>query len=98
MLMTVRCPFFINRLNEPVCTTLMRICPRVFPQDWSKRAVEEILSQLAPPEGEGLEGQVSTADEGEDGRAEMLRSVDQVPSRERKVGCKNFYWKGPTSC
>ncbi|XP_064157536.1 somatostatin 1.2 [Anguilla rostrata] len=67
-------------------------------QDWSKRAVEDILSQLAPPEGEGMEGQVSTADESEDVRTELQRSVDNPQGRERKAGCKNFYWKGPTSC
>ncbi|KAJ8368169.1 hypothetical protein SKAU_G00081970 [Synaphobranchus kaupii] len=67
-------------------------------QDWSKRAVEDFLSQLAPPEGEGVEGQVSTADESDDVRMELERSVDNLPARERKAGCKNFYWKGPTSC
>nr|AAB32414.1 somatostatin-related peptide [Anguilla japonica=Japanese eels, guts, Peptide, 25 aa] [Anguilla japonica] len=25
-------------------------------------------------------------------------SVDNQQGRERKAGCKNFYWKGPTSC
>nr|pir somatostatin-25 - coho salmon [Oncorhynchus kisutch] len=25
-------------------------------------------------------------------------SVDNLPPRERKAGCKNFYWKGFTSC
>nr|P81029.1 RecName: Full=Somatostatin-2; AltName: Full=Somatostatin II; Contains: RecName: Full=[Tyr21,Gly24]-somatostatin-28; Contains: RecName: Full=[Tyr7,Gly10]-somatostatin-14; Flags: Precursor [Oreochromis niloticus]AAB50645.1 somatostatin II [Tilapia nilotica=Nile tilapia, Brockmann body, Peptide, 28 aa] [Oreochromis niloticus]prf//2118237H somatostatin:ISOTYPE=II [Oreochromis niloticus] len=28
-------------------------------------------------------------------------SADQpnsIPPRERKAGCKNFYWKGLTSC
>ncbi|KAJ8256901.1 hypothetical protein COCON_G00190530 [Conger conger] len=67
-------------------------------QDWSKRAVEDILSQLAPPEGEGAEAQVSSAEDSEDGRMELQRSVDTLPPRERKAGCKNFYWKGPTSC
>ncbi|KAJ8397261.1 hypothetical protein AAFF_G00440950 [Aldrovandia affinis] len=67
-------------------------------QDWSKRAVEDFLSQLAPPESEAAEGQVSTADESEDVRMELERSIDSLPPRERKAGCKNFYWKGPTSC
>ncbi|XP_036393068.1 somatostatin 1.2 [Megalops cyprinoides] len=70
-------------------------------QDWSKREVEDLLSQLAPPEGEAVEGQVSTTDESEDVRVELERSVDNpnnLPPRERKAGCKNFYWKGFTSC
>lgn len=35
------------------------------------------------------------------GRVNLERSVDppnNLPPRERKAGCKNFYWKGFTSC
>lgn len=33
-------------------------------------------------------------------RVNLERSVDAPngPPRERKAGCKNFYWKGYTSC
>uniref|UniRef100_A0A8C7UUK1 Somatostatin-2 n=1 Tax=Oncorhynchus mykiss TaxID=8022 RepID=A0A8C7UUK1_ONCMY len=37
----------------------------------------------------------------EDLRVELERSVgnpNNLPPRERKAGCKNFYWKGFTSC
>ncbi|XP_018587628.1 somatostatin 1.2 [Scleropages formosus] len=70
------------------------------PQDWSKQAVENLLSQLAPPQGEVPQGEVSAADEGEEVRVDLERSLDpnNLPPRERKAGCKNFYWKGFTSC
>ncbi|XP_062328971.1 somatostatin 1.2 [Osmerus eperlanus] len=70
-------------------------------QDWSKRAVEDILSQLSLPEAEAQESEVSTSGAKDDLRVELERSVDSpnnLPPRERKAGCKNFYWKGFTSC
>nr|AAK97067.1 preprosomatostatin [Osteoglossum bicirrhosum] len=70
------------------------------PQDWSKQAVEELLSRLAPAQGEVPQGAVSAADEEEDVRVDLERSLElnNLPPRERKAGCKNFYWKGFTSC
>ncbi|XP_071765417.1 somatostatin 1.2 [Centroberyx gerrardi] len=69
-------------------------------QDWSKRAVEDLLSQLSLPEGDAQrEAEVVSMATG--GRMELERSVDppnNLPPRERKAGCKNFYWKGFTSC
>ncbi|XP_038830221.1 somatostatin 1.2 [Salvelinus namaycush] len=68
-------------------------------QEWSKRAVEDILSQLSLPEVQ--ESEVSPAEAKDDLRMELERSVgspNNLPPRERKAGCKNFYWKGFTSC
>ncbi|XP_010867646.1 somatostatin-2 [Esox lucius] len=70
-------------------------------QGWSRQAVEDILSQLSLPESEVQESEVSQAGDKEDLRMELERSVDNsniLPPRERKAGCKNFYWKGYTSC
>ncbi|CAB1347432.1 unnamed protein product [Coregonus sp. 'balchen'] len=69
--------------------------------EWSKQVVEDILSQLSLPEVEAQESEVSTAGAKEDLGVELERSVDNpnnLPPRERKAGCKNFYWKGFTSC
>ncbi|XP_055735266.1 somatostatin-2-like [Salvelinus fontinalis] len=66
-------------------------------QEWSKRVMEDILSELSLPELEAQKSEGSTAEAKED----LERSVDNsnnLPPRERKAGCKNFYWKGFTSC
>ncbi|KAL4648493.1 somatostatin-2-like [Arapaima gigas] len=70
------------------------------PQDWGKQAVEDLLSRLAPPQGELPQSEVAVADEGEEVHVDLERSLDlnNLPPRERKAGCKNFYWKGFTSC
>uniref|UniRef100_A0AAQ4Q6E1 Somatostatin-2 n=2 Tax=Gasterosteus aculeatus TaxID=69293 RepID=A0AAQ4Q6E1_GASAC len=69
-------------------------------QDWSKRAVEDLLAQMSLPEADSqLGAEVVSAATG--GRLHLERSVDppnNLPARERKAGCKNFYWKGFTSC
>ncbi|XP_037533837.1 somatostatin 1.2 [Nematolebias whitei] len=68
-------------------------------QEWSKRAVEDLLAQMSRPEVEAQQADmVSMATEG---RMNLERSVDppnNVQQRDRKAGCKNFYWKGFTSC
>ncbi|XP_063060488.1 somatostatin 1.2 [Engraulis encrasicolus] len=68
-------------------------------QEWSKRAVEDLLSQLSLPEAEVQvqeDNEVSTVGAGKD---DMERSAEtnKIPTKERK-SCKNFYWKGRTSC
>ncbi|XP_075330399.1 somatostatin 1.2 [Odontesthes bonariensis] len=72
---------------------------RLLSQDWSKRAVEDLLAQMSLPEAEAQrEAEVVSTATG--GRMNLERSVEpqnNVP-RERKAGCKNFYWKGFTSC
>ncbi|KAM8902724.1 somatostatin 1.2 [Spinachia spinachia] len=67
-------------------------------QDWSKRAVEDLLAQMSEADSQ-LGAEVVSAATG--GRLTLERSVDppnNLPARERKAGCKNFYWKGFTSC
>ncbi|KAK5868166.1 hypothetical protein PBY51_009205 [Eleginops maclovinus] len=69
-------------------------------QDWSKRAVEELLAQMPLPANSAQrEAEVVSMATG--GKMNLERSVDppnNLPPRERKAGCKNFYWKGFTSC
>ncbi|XP_040902762.1 somatostatin 1.2 [Toxotes jaculatrix] len=68
-------------------------------QEWSKRAVEDLLAQISLPESPQREAEVVSMATG--GRMNLERSVDppnNLPPRERKAGCKNFYWKGFTSC
>lgn len=69
-------------------------------QDWSKRAVEDLLAQMVLPEADAQrEAEEVSMETG--GRVNLERSVDtgsNMPPRERKAGCKNFYWKGFTSC
>ncbi|XP_068173975.1 somatostatin 1.2 [Antennarius striatus] len=69
-------------------------------QEWSKRTVEDLLAQLALPEADAQrEDDVVSMATG--GRMDLERSADDpnnLPPRERKAGCKNFYWKGFTSC
>ncbi|KTF74697.1 hypothetical protein cypCar_00030110 [Cyprinus carpio] len=70
-------------------------------QDWSKKDVEKLISLLSIPEMEMRERRLSTAGKSEDGRMEQERSAEttnHLPTRVRKEGCKNFYWKGFTSC
>ncbi|XP_005929465.1 somatostatin-2 [Haplochromis burtoni] len=65
-------------------------------QEWSKRAVEDLLAQMSLPEAD-----VQREAEATGGRMNLERSADQpnsIPPRERKAGCKNFYWKSLTSC
>ncbi|XP_061682521.1 somatostatin-2-like [Syngnathoides biaculeatus] len=61
-------------------------------QDWTERAAEDLLARLSAPEAEIRRASA---------RVDSARSVDPPdngPPRERKAGCKNFYWKGFTSC
>nr|P01170.2 RecName: Full=Somatostatin-2; AltName: Full=Somatostatin II; Contains: RecName: Full=[Tyr7,Gly10]-somatostatin-14; Contains: RecName: Full=[Tyr13,Gly16]-somatostatin-28; Flags: Precursor [Lophius americanus] len=69
-------------------------------QEWSKRAVEELLAQMSLPEAD-VQREAEDASMATGGRMNLERSVDStnnLPPRERKAGCKNFYWKGFTSC
>lgn len=65
-------------------------------QEWGKRAVEELLARMAPAGGQSRRaGHLLSA------RMTAERSAEppnNLPPRERKAGCKNFYWKGFTSC
>ncbi|XP_077397895.1 somatostatin-2-like [Festucalex cinctus] len=58
-------------------------------QGWSEQALEQLLARMAP------------ASHPLSARTTVERSVEppnNMPPRERKAGCKNFYWKGFTSC
>ncbi|XP_060744260.1 somatostatin 1.2 isoform X2 [Tachysurus vachellii] len=64
-------------------------------------SVQDILSQLTLPESEFQESDISTMGTKQDLTVELERPAEDpniLPPRERKAGCKNFYWKGFTSC
>ncbi|XP_015248448.1 PREDICTED: somatostatin-2-like [Cyprinodon variegatus] len=66
-------------------------------QDWSKRAVEDLLAQMSRPEVDAQSDEPNSVSRVTGSRLNLERSVDTT-ARERKAGCKNFYWKGLTSC
>ncbi|XP_053279329.1 somatostatin 1.2 [Pleuronectes platessa] len=69
-------------------------------QEWSKRAVEDLLAQMSLPEADAQRDaeMVSTATGGRMNQERSIEPPNNLPPRERKAGCKNFYWKGFTSC
>ncbi|XP_012693360.3 somatostatin 1.2 [Clupea harengus] len=68
-------------------------------QEWSKRAVEDLLSQLSLPEEETQDREVSTVGAAKDDlHMERSAETNNIPPKDRKSGCKNFFWKGRTSC
>ncbi|MEQ2272269.1 hypothetical protein XENORESO_017760, partial [Xenotaenia resolanae] len=66
-------------------------------QEWSKRAVEDLLAQMSRPEVDAQQDEPDAVSRVTGSRLNLERSID-TPARERKAGCKNFYWKGLTSC
>ncbi|XP_066536925.1 somatostatin 1, tandem duplicate 1 [Hoplias malabaricus] len=65
-------------------------------QDLARYTLAELLSELAQAENVALELEDEPR---EDPRVELERSVGPVLApRERKAGCKNFFWKTFTSC
>lgn len=67
-------------------------------QDWSKRAVEDLIAQMSLPEGTS-QRDTEVVSMATGGRMNLERSVDTTNNLPpRKAGCKNFYWKGFTSC
>ncbi|XP_078057650.1 somatostatin 1, tandem duplicate 1 [Mustelus asterias] len=63
----------------------------------TKYSLAQLLSELENAENEALE----TDDLGErnEVRMELERSINpNLANRERKAGCKNFFWKTFTSC
>ncbi|KAM9319176.1 LOW QUALITY PROTEIN: somatostatin-2-like [Pholidichthys leucotaenia] len=71
-------------------------------QEWSKRAVEDLLAQMSLPEAGAAQQEAEMVSTVTGGRMNLERSVDppnnnNSNNRERK-GCKNFFWKGLTSC
>ncbi|KAM9318853.1 somatostatin 1, tandem duplicate 1 [Pholidichthys leucotaenia] len=72
-------------------------------QDMSRSSLAELLlSDLLQVENEAMEDNFSLADgEPEEVRMDLERAAGTGPllaPRERKAGCKNFFWKTFTSC
>lgn len=59
--------------------------------------MEDLIAQISMPEGTG-QRDTEVVSMATGGRMNLERSVDTTNNRERKAGCKNFYWKGFTSC
>lgn len=62
--------------------------------------MEDLIAQISMPEGTG-QRDTEVVSMATGGRMNLERSVDttnNLSPRERKAGCKNFYWKGFTSC
>ncbi|TRY90714.1 hypothetical protein DNTS_003871 [Danionella cerebrum] len=69
-------------------------------QELARYTLADLLSELVQAENEALEPEdLSRAAEREDVRLELERAAAPVLApRERKAGCKNFFWKTFTSC
>ncbi|MBN3314780.1 SMS1A protein, partial [Atractosteus spatula] len=69
-------------------------------QELARYTLAELLSELAQSENEALESDdLSRAAEQDEVRLELERSANPaLAPRERKAGCKNFFWKTFTSC
>ncbi|XP_005992512.1 somatostatin 1, tandem duplicate 1 [Latimeria chalumnae] len=71
-------------------------------QEVSKYSLAELLAELAQAENEALESDdFSKTSDQDEVRLELERSANGNPAlapRERKAGCKNFFWKTFTSC
>ncbi|XP_069754005.1 somatostatin 1, tandem duplicate 1 [Narcine bancroftii] len=63
-------------------------------------SLAQLLAELANAENEALEADdVSRAAQEDEVRMELERSANpNLAQRERKAGCKNFFWKTFTSC
>ncbi|XP_077204140.1 somatostatin [Paroedura picta] len=71
-------------------------------QELAKYFLAELLSEPNQAENEALEADdVSRGADQDEVRLELERSANLNPAlapRERKAGCKNFFWKTFTSC
>uniref|UniRef100_A0ABI7ZXL7 Somatostatin n=1 Tax=Felis catus TaxID=9685 RepID=A0ABI7ZXL7_FELCA len=71
-------------------------------QELAKYFLAELLSEPNQTENDALEPEdLSQAAEQDEMRLELQRSTNSNPAmapRERKAGCKNFFWKTFTSC
>ncbi|XP_030911279.1 somatostatin [Geospiza fortis] len=72
------------------------------PKELAKYFLAELLSEPSQTENEALESEdLSRGAEQDEVRLELERSANSNPAlapRERKAGCKNFFWKTFTSC
>ncbi|KAG8581586.1 hypothetical protein GDO81_007726 [Engystomops pustulosus] len=70
-------------------------------QELAKYFLAELLSEPSQTENEALESDDLPRAEQDEVRLELERSANSSPAlapRERKAGCKNFFWKTFTSC
>ncbi|XP_072266508.1 somatostatin-1 [Pyxicephalus adspersus] len=71
-------------------------------QELAKYLLAELLSEPSQIDNEALESDdLPQGAEQDEVRLELERSANSSPAlapRERKAGCKNFFWKTFTSC
>ncbi|XP_010867547.1 somatostatin 1, tandem duplicate 1 [Esox lucius] len=69
-------------------------------QELARYTLAELLSELAQAENEAIESEdMSRSVDQEDVHLELERAANPLLApRERKAGCKNFFWKTFTSC
>ncbi|XP_048836081.1 somatostatin 1, tandem duplicate 1 [Brienomyrus brachyistius] len=69
-------------------------------QDLARHALEELLAEVVRVENEALEpDDLSRGADQEELHLELERAAGPaLAPRERKAGCKNFFWKTFTSC
>ncbi|XP_026994657.1 somatostatin 1, tandem duplicate 1 [Tachysurus fulvidraco] len=69
-------------------------------QEITRYTLAELLAELAQSENDVLDSDdVSRGTDSEGARMEMERAAGpMLAPRERKAGCKNFFWKTFTSC
>ncbi|CAI9570544.1 unnamed protein product [Staurois parvus] len=71
-------------------------------QELAKYFLAELLSEPSQTDNEALESDdLPRGAEQDEVRLELERSANSSPAlapRERKAGCKNFFWKTFTSC
>uniref|UniRef100_A0A672LCC6 Somatostatin 1, tandem duplicate 1 n=1 Tax=Sinocyclocheilus grahami TaxID=75366 RepID=A0A672LCC6_SINGR len=84
-----------------LCTFFLRVSTLSnAPSATSIYTLADLLSDLVQAENEALEPEdLSRAVEKDDVRLELERAAGpMLAPRERKAGCKNFFWKTFTSC
>ncbi|XP_007910586.1 somatostatin-1A-like [Callorhinchus milii] len=66
----------------------------------TKYSLAQLLAELANAENEALEAEdMARATAQDEVRVELERSANpNLAQRERKAGCKSFFWKTFTSC
>ncbi|XP_030633528.1 somatostatin 1, tandem duplicate 1 [Chanos chanos] len=69
-------------------------------QELARYTLAELLSELAQAENEAMDtDDLARGAEQDEVRLELERAAGPVLApRERKAGCKNFFWKTFTSC
>ncbi|XP_029922450.1 somatostatin 1, tandem duplicate 1 [Myripristis murdjan] len=78
---------------------LLQRSPLGSKQDVSRSSVAELLADLLQVENEALEEDFPLGGEPEDVHVDLERAAGPLLApRERKAGCKNFFWKTFTSC